>query len=324
MRIILVSGAGPSRTASIPGAERWEANWRGENPKPRRIITADHLYREKYAHVIDANPDIRFTRVLDDERPWVKYARGDKRQMGFSGCNAIWLACQEADAVVITGFELTDADGHLSKLYRIQLPEFHGMMLLKECRGKIYRHPCMTGPLVDCVPLWKGQPVKNEWNGTWVLAAGGPSRDEAHDHWTAECRTGACNAGLDTIPVPDILWATDPDVLRTRDKQIAHALRHGSKLCDGSNYPYIERGPDYHGRSSGVMLARVAAMTPGTKRIIMCGYDGFTYQADYPKLHLEMNPAMARALANLMAEYPGIEFVWDTSLAAMARELMAT
>lgn len=234
----------------------------------------------------------------------IEQADGLVTNAHFSGIVAVLVAQYlSTGPVVLSGFDLTGTD-EAGAAYERQFPAFKAMAAVLP---RVFTHHAMTGPVSMRLPVWRTRAASDEW----VLIGGGPTRIWAREALGRDVRVGVCNAGITVCANPDMVWHTDPQALVEYKGRVEFAEAHGAAVMNDRNFPYLDKGVEFHGTSSGVLLLR-AAITKGAKKITLYGYDGY-------KDRLEVTETMAEALGRAIAENPDVSVTFIDPECIMAQ-----
>lgn len=155
----------------------------------------------------------------------------------------------------------------------------------------------------------------------WIVIGGGPEAQHWRKHKINYDRIITSNRGL-TWCRPDVYWITDPLAIERYRKM--WSLFDGEIISNADlgrptlRWPYMNAGPLYHGRSSGILCCRVA-LARGAREIHMVGFQGHRPEdtvkdtQDRPWLPYGeqaglRNIAMTNAINDMAEHYPHVTF----------------
>lgn len=170
-----------------------------------------------------------------------------------------------------------------------------------------------------------------DMNDHWLIIGGGPSvrngvfAPNGPVIFRPDMKIITANAG-GYIVLPDIYWISDP-VAIARYRPFWETFA-GEVICNDQSvndargslqttrFPYIDKGPIYHGRCSGVLCCRVA-ISRGARELTLVGFQGYKPTdplegvdgkpiGERGEQALKVNAAQAAAFADIAAKHPDV------------------
>lgn len=162
-------------------------------------------------------------------------------------------------------------------------------------------------------------------NKHWLVIGGGPSARESFAKVKDPATIITTNAGGNIVR-PDVYWLSDPvAIAKYRDYWLGFL---GEVICNDEAvknargdkpttlFPYLDKGPLFHGRCSGVLCCRVA-ISRGAKRLSLIGFDGYNPEdwltgidgkpvQQRGEQALKVNEAQALAFADMAKSHPDV------------------
>lgn len=157
----------------------------------------------------------------------------------------------------------------------------------------------------------------------YLIIGGGPDAQNWRGYNTPHDKIITSNRGLAWCDNPDAYWITDPLAIERYhhlwSNYIGEIITNADLGRPTTRWPYLNGGPVYHGRSSGICACRVA-LARGATHLHLVGFNGhnpgdtvkdvndkpwFAYGAQ-AKLR---NEAMAASFRDMAVGNPQVNFV---------------
>jgi hypothetical protein len=152
----------------------------------------------------------------------------------------------------------------------------------------------------------------------WLIIGGGPLAQE-HAKGVQADKIVGCNRAIEFAKL-DLYWLSDPVAIA---RYRYHWRRFTGEIVSNADlgqpatpFPYMDKGPVYHGRCSGVLCCRVA-ISRGATKLTLVGFQGYKASDKYEDVDgkpvaprgdqaVKVNAAQAIAFADIAAKHPDL------------------
>lgn len=160
-------------------------------------------------------------------------------------------------------------------------------------------------------------------NEHWLIIGGGPLAQEHAERAQVSAAHPAtvmgCNRAIEFARL-DLYWLSDPVAIA---RYRYHWRRFTGEIVSNADlgqpatpFPYIDKGPIYHGRCSGVLCCRVA-ISRGARELTLVGFQGYKPTdplegvdgkpiGERGEQAFKVNAAQAAAFADIAAKHPDV------------------